>query len=391
MQDLKRIYDDIKTKIKQHANEPAFIYTGIGTAAGMCNAADELDAANYHQYPPLIQEIKKTFPSLYLYIVLIDPYQEKPPYMIRDMLPYNNTMPNFSIENAFNNENNDNNTKDPPILYIDEEKKMNVYTLAKYVTALPYQDPTNVIVYSDKRIDITDDLRDLNRFAIIETNVTTLYHDFSGRRNDMLAEYFDDTMYPEDLNHIVYGLSTREDHGCYFDLAAASSFMPFRLMQEGGKKRVTFFNIFAYIRGNKMHLLNNNGGFSDVNDKNLIELQRESVLLQIKNDFKNSIFTIMRVLLKLICGEEKKEDINNIHIFGYIPYNKRVYFEEKFGDGHYRELFDYLINFFSKKMEIVVKLKGYDFTGRELLGFIINEHEKNMYTWIDTLNYFIPS
>ncbi len=130
--------------------------------------------------------------------------------------------------------------------------------------------------------------------------------------------------------------------------------------------------------------------YPSADDGYLIELQRESVLLQIKNDFKNNIFTTMRVLLKLIRGEENK-DVMNIYIFAFVPYNKRAHLEEKYKNECYREIFDYLMNFFSKKMDIVVKLKEYDFTGRELMGFIINEYEKNLYKWIDTLNYFIPS
>jgi hypothetical protein len=383
MQDIKDIYADIKTKIKQHTDEPAFIYTGIGTAAGMRNVNGGLDAANYHQYPPLIQQIKKTIPALHLYIVLIDPLQEQPPYMLHDILS------DFSNEMETCNAINKNICKDAPILYSDKAKKIHIYTLPKYVTTAPYQDPMSPVTYAANRIDITDDLRELNLFATTEPNVTTFYHDFTGRRNDILAEYFDETMYPSDLDHIVYGLSTREDHGCYFDLSAPNAFMPFRLIKEKEKNRVTFFNIFKYIRSEKMHMQKTDI-YSSADDGYLIELQRESVLLQIKNDFKNNIFTTMRVLLKLIRGEENK-DVMNIYIFAFVPYNKRAHLEEKYKNECYREIFDYLMDFFSKKMDIVVKLKEYDFTGRELIGFIINEYEKNLYKWIDTLNYFIPT
>lgn len=385
MQDIKDIYADIKTKIKKHTDEPAFIYTGVGTAAGMRNANGGLDAENYHQYPPLIQQIKKTIPALHLYIVLIDPLQEQPPYMLHDILS------DFSNDMGADNTNTINtNCKDAPTLYSDKAKKIHIYTLPKYVTMAPYHDPMSPVTYDATRTDITDDLRDLNLFAMTEPNVTTFYHDFTGRRNDILAEYFDETMYPADLDHIVYGLSTREDHGCYFDLSAPNAFMPFRLLKEKEKNRVTFFNIFKYIRSEKMEIQKTDI-YPSADDGYLIELQRESVLLQIKNDFKNNIFTTMRVLLKLIRGEEKKADIMNIYIFAFVPYNKRAHLEEKFKNECYREIFDYLMDFFSKKMDIVVKLKEYDFTGRELMGFIINEYEKNLYKWIDTLNYFIPS
>ena len=50
-----------------------------------------------------------------------------------------------------------------------------------------YTDPYEA---KENYINITDQLRHLNNFAI-NNNITTLYHDFSGRRNALLAEYFD--------------------------------------------------------------------------------------------------------------------------------------------------------------------------------------------------------
>ena len=383
MQDLKSIYADIKHKIA-FLCEPAFIYTGIGTAAGMRNADGSLDAKNYHQYPPLLQDIKNTYPALHLFIVLIDPLQEKPPYMIHDKAigTGNNSLPEAE-ENV----------------YYDEQKQITVYTLAKNVIAEPYIDPMKIIIYADY-LNITIDLRDLNQFAKEMANVTLLYHDFTGRRNDLLAEYFDDEIASNDLDHCVYGLSTREDHGCYFDLSAPESYMPFRLMQENNLNRVSFFNIFKYITNsntmhNTMHKMASDiekyDGINTHDKQNLVDMQRSIVLKQIKNDFKNVIFSMMRVILKLMKGEEKKEDIINFSVFGYISSTKaRIYCEEQFAKGQYKELFDFLMNVFSKKMDIVVQLLQYDFTGRELLGFIIDKHDKDMYKWYDNLNYFLP-
>ena len=398
MQDLTSIYADIKNKIA-FLCEPAFIYTGVGTAAGMRNmTTGKLDAEHYHQYPPLLQDIKNTFPALHLFIVLIDPLQEKPPYMILDK-QIGIATHSLQQQAAEKEEN----------IYYDEEKQITVYTLAKNVTAAPYIDPTKIVIYKD-RLDITNDLRELNQFAIEMANVTTLYHDFTGRRNDLIAEYFDEEIDSEHLDHCIYGLNAREDHGCYFDLTAPEAYLPFRLMRENEVNRISLFNIFKYIYKNKNKNINKNNTLkmaSDINQyyfpsffnkekekkdkQHLIDLQRQIVLKQIKNDFKNDIFCTMRVLLKLIRGEEKKEDIINSSIFGYIAAAKtRAYIEDKFAEGRYQELFDFLMNLFSKKMNTVVQLLHYDFTGRELIGFIIDEHEKDMYKWYNTLNYFLP-
>jgi hypothetical protein len=410
MQDLTSIYADIKNKIA-FLCEPAFIYTGVGTAAGMRNSTTGvLDAEHYHQYPPLLQDIKNTYPALHLFIVLIDPLQEKPPHMIHDKAigvaknclqqqaeQQQQAQEQHLQAQAQEHEEN---------IYYDEEKQITVYTLAKNVTAAPYIDPRKNGMYAEY-LDITNDLRDLNKFAIEMANVTTLYHDFTGRRNDLIAEYFDEEINSDHLDHCIYGLNTREDHGCYFNLTAAEAYLPFYLMRENEVNRISLFNIFKYIYKNKKKINKNNilKMASDINkyyfpsflskekeDKqHLIDLQRQIVLKQIKNDFKNDIFSTMRVLLKLIRGEEKKEDITNYSIFGYIAEaKKRAYIEEKFAEGHYQELFDFLMNFFSKKMDTVVQLLHYDFTGRELIGFIIDIHEKDMYKWYNTLNYFLP-
>ena len=407
MQDLTSIYADIKNKIS-FLCEPAFIYTGIGTAAGMRNSTTGvLDAEHYHQYPPLLQDIKNTYPALHLFIVLIDPLQEKLPYMIHDKAigVANNSLQQQAEQQA-QAQGQEKAQEKAENIYYDEEKQITVYTLAKNVTAVPYIDPTKIIMYADY-LDITNDLRELNKFAIEMANVTTLYHDFTGRRNDLIAEYFDEEIDSDHLDHCIYGLNTREDNGCYFNLTAAEAYLPFYLMRENEVNRISLFNIFKYISKNKKNKNKNNTlkMASDINkyyfpsffkkeneDKQyLIDLQRKIVLKQIKNDFKNDIFSTMRVLLKLIRGEEKKEDITNYSIFGYIAATKkRVYIEEKFAEGHYQELFDFLMNLFSKKMDTVVQLLHYDFTGRELIGFIIDIHEKDMYKWYNTLNYFLP-
>ena len=123
----------------------------------------------------------------------------------------------------------------------------------------------------------------------------------------------------------------------------------------------------------------------------MIHIQSEKVFAAIKTEFKNNIFSTMRVLLKLMRGEERIEDEsmkNYLYIFRYIPKTKRRIVEEKFKQGLFREVFDYLNDFFSVKMETLVKLKQLDLTGKELIQFVINEHEEDMYNWYDNLNYF---
>ena len=384
MQDLQSIYADIKNTINtQEEPAPALIYTGIGTVAGLRNENGQLDSMNYHQYPPFLQDLKNKYPFLSLFIVLIDPCQENPPYMIADK--------GFLDNNVESN----NNIK---YKYDIKAEKITVYVLKQNVLTEPYIDP-----YADDLLDannnnnninamtdITNDLRDLNQYAALKDNVTTVYHDFTGRRNDLLAEYFDEEIAAADLNHIIYGLSVRQDHGCYFDLNEITSYMPYRLINEG--RRIEFFNIFQYIKENRIKdIASDAKKYYPPFMHEMIHIQSEKVFAAIKTEFKNNIFSTMRVLLKLMRGEERIEDEsmkNYLYIFRYIPKTKRRIVEEKFKQGLFREVFDYLNDFFSVKMETLVKLKQLDLTGKELIQFVINEHEEDMYNWYDNLNYF---
>jgi hypothetical protein len=388
MQDLHSIYADIKNTInnQEEPGAPALIYTGIGTVAGLRNENGQLDSMNYHQYPPFLQDLKNKYPFLSLFIVLIDPIQENPPYMIADKGFLNNNV-----------ESND----DTKYKYDIKAEKITIYVLKQNVITEPYIDPykgeenkNNInAININAMTDITNDLRDLNQYTALKNNVTTVYHDFTGRRNDLIAEYFDEEIAAADLNHIIYGLSVREDHGCYFDLNLISSFMPYRLNNAGS--RIEFFNIFQYIKENRIKdIASDAKKYYPPSMHEMIHIQSEKAIAAIKTEFKNNIFSTMRVLLKLIRGEEKiedgdKEKLNNyLYIFRYIPKTKQRIVEEKFKQGLFREVFDYLIDFFSLKMEILVKLKQLDLTGKELIQFVINEHEEDMYCWYDNLNYF---
>lgn len=382
MQELKNIYDDIKKNIISNPNNPAFIYTGIGTQAGLKRNDGVLEPQNYHQYPPLIQDLKKTFLNLNLFIVLIDPRQEFPPYMIKDKgLNYIN-----------NNNNNQNANEINPNIFIDIKKLISVYTFRHNVTLTPYIDPLEK--YDDDIIDITEEMCHLNKFAAENKNVTTLYHDFTGRYINLVAELFDEEIQTENLDHIIYGLSAREDHGCYFDLTALNSYMPFRLIHEpeNGINRISFFNIFQYIKNENCYMIEKDmKQYYPPYMHEMIKNQSKIVLETIKTEFKNHIFSKMRVLLKLIRGEEKHEDIIKINFCVNVTQTKKVYIDEMFNERRYNELFDYLLDHYSKKIDVMAKISLMEWEGKDLIRFIINKNDKNLYNWYTNLEQLIPS
>lgn len=371
------ILDDIINSIISTINnipleEPVFIYTGVGAAGGSVDHNGILQLENYHQYPPFLQNLKNTIPNLHIFIILIDPYQEKPPYMVKDK----NLISEANEIGA--NEIGENNN-----IECYSNHNLTVYVMRNSIYTEPYE-------ARDNYINITDQIRHLNNFAI-NNNITTLYHDFSGRKNSLLAEYFDNEL-SDHLDHIIYGLSAREDHGCMFNLTDISSYFPFKIdylpfLNNNNRIIIKLFNIFRFTTMDtikeklEIEMLNYPPYMLP-----MIERQKEQVITSIKKELINDIFYIFRVIVRLINGDETYEEIKNVYFFNCLPeYEKRkalqMYHEKKFN-----ELLDYLMNYYGKKIDLVSKIKSLDISGREILEFIVTT--SNLYDWSKTLNNF---
>lgn len=354
---------------------PVFIYTCVGGAAGLIDDNGILQPENYHQYPPFLQNLKNTIANLHMFIILIDPHQESPPYMVNDK----NLL---DIKKIFENKNEIDNNSDVKY-YTNNDNTLTVYTMHKDVYTDPYESKNGYI-------NITEQLRKLNLFAI-ENNITTLYHDFTGRKNSLLAEYFDSTLY-DHLDHIIYSLSAREDHGCIFDLSQISSYFPFRIDSQSFINRnkrviIRLFNIFRFTT---MDIITEKIEIETMNYppymRIMIEKQKEQVITTIKDELRNDIFSILRIILRLVKEEEKYEEIKHVYFFNNLPeYEKNkalsLYHEKKFNN-----LIEFLINYYGKKIDLVVKIKKLDISGREILQFIING--TNPYDWYKSLENF---
>jgi hypothetical protein len=356
--------------------EPVFIYTGVGAAAGSVDQNGTLQLENYHQYPPFLQNLKNTIPNLHIFIILIDPYQETPPYMVTDK--------NLTLEANINGITNDiTNSITNSNIECYTNNNLTVYVMRKCVYTEPYEAKNDYI-------NITDQLRHLNNFAI-NNNITTLYHDFSGRQNALLAEYFDKEL-NDHLDHIVYGLSAREDLGCMFDLTDISCYFPFKIdyvqfLNNNKRILIKLFNIFRFTT------LDTIKEKLEIEMTNyppymlpMIEKQKKQVINSIKKDLINDIFYIFRVIVRLIKGDETYEEIKNVYFFNILPENEKnkalsMYHEKKFNN-----LLDYLMNYYGKKIDTVSKIKYLDVSGREILEFIING--SNPYDWSKSLNNF---
>ena len=389
--------DIINTIIEKISNiplkDPVFIYTGVG-AAGYPEHNGILELENYHQYPPFLQNLKNTIPNLHLFIILIDPYQENPPYMVNDknlIVEPNEIEPNVIEPNEIEPNEIEPNEIEPNVIepnsnlecYSNNRNNLTVYVMRKCVYTDPYEEKPDFI-------NITKQLEELNSFAI-NNNITTLYHDFTGRKNALLAEYFDNEL-NDDLDHIVYGLSAREDHGCRFDLTGISSYFPFRVDFQpfiNNNKRVIIrlFNIFRFMTMDTIEEK------LEIEMKNyppymlsMIEKQKEQVINAIKTELRNEIFANLRVILRLVKGEETYEEIKFVYFFNNLPEYEKTKALTMYHEKKFKNLLDYLMNYYGKKIDTVSKIKALDVSGREILEFIVNG--SNPYDWYKSLDNF---
>ena len=366
-------------------SEPVFIYTGVGASAYINNNNNNnnnnnLPLEDYHQFPPFLQDLKNSIPNLHLFIILIDPFQESLPYMVNDkrLNKIETELFNPEITQYYSNRN----------LYI------NLYTYKKSV----FCEPQEPISYG---VDITDDLRILNNFAI-QNNITTLYHEFTGRNNAILAEYFDKEI-GNHLNHIIYGLSARENHGCQFDLTHFSSYFPYKLCFNSNNKQRVFiklFNIFYYIsqlnqNENQEQKQNENNIINELENQyneypssthEMINSQKQQVIKTIKKELKDNTLTLLRLISRLNSGNEQRENINTEYFLTNLPELERKEAISFYNDLNYNKLFDYLLDYYSNTIEIIIKIKRLDLTCREIMRFITND--QNIYNWYKNIDYF---
>jgi hypothetical protein len=300
------------SNIEADPHNPVLIYYGVGTAAGLRNADGILEAENYHQFPPFLQNLKNKIPELNIHLVLMDSHQEHPIYMEKDM----------GLTEI---------TED---LYVSE--RVTVYVLRKDVYTQETTDP--------EALNITHDLVCMNAYAMIN-NITLIYHNFTGRSNEKIAELFDQEL-GEHLDHIVYGFGNRQDLGCYFNLNEMD--LPYRVIEPpGSRPMVKFYNIYKYIILKDYTRLLNAAKKYNVHMQELIQTQTVQVKTHILSEFRNHLFHNMRML---------KEDDDKKKLKVYC----------------------------GKKIDILCRLKSLSYTGLELLDRIITE-EPNGYLWYNHL------
>ena len=343
-------------------DSPILIYIGVGTFAGLITTDNNnqriLEDSNYHQYPSFIRNMKQEIPNLHLYIILIDPIQENPPYMITDR--------NLN-EQFYQTENEDK--------FQSIDNRITTYVLRKNVTMNVYN-----LRDGDDILNITPDLEYLNRMCI-ENTYSLLYHDYSGRQVNYLAEYFDSqlNMY---LDRIIYGFNSRQDTGCYFDLN--TSIIPYRLKHNRQRISIKFYNVFKYLENKKYYKIDTSVDKYHDRFKNIILSQKQLIIDNICTDLNTYGLATMRVVHKKINGDDDLV-IHDYH-FNYIKGKVKEEILDLLKVEDYNRIYTIIFHYFSKYFQIICCLKNYDLNGKELLQIITSN--PNPYLWISEMKRY---
>ena len=360
---------------------PVFIYVGVGTAAGLINpASGRLEPTNYHQFPPFVQDLINHIPHLHLFLVLIDPLQEDPPYLVRDF-------PLIAVT---------------PDHYQSAAKNLQVLVFRQKVYTEPdlrHDEPAPANAQN-----VTKLLQDLNAFAI-QQRTSLLYQDFTGRRSAALAEYFDYDFPNEYLDQIVYAMSAREDHGCYFDLSQPTSYFPVRLEYKAGHRPVVkMFNYYKFIANNSLKQIEAERRQYASTVQTLIDMQKNQIIRDLSQRFKLIYMSILRQLYKYKLEQvytrpaadadadareagSPPEFISDLYLYNNLPTSARDVYFGLLKNKEYDFLSDILLEFIEYQLDVYVFLTQGDLSGEEMLKFIMADEDP--YKWCNNVNLFM--
>ena len=351
MMSFENIILDITEKVKETRNMIC-IYIAVGSAAHMVKE-DNLEDLYYHQYPKCLEVLKGETKTNIIHI-LIDPSLESPPFMTiddRKGLDFYKTGAN---------------------VYTSDDNTHVVYELKQSVTIECYNNNSENIT------DITSSLHKLNKLAVDE-NLLVVYNDFTGRPNNIVADFFDKSI-ENHLDHIIYGLGGRGDHGCYIDLL--HPLCQFAYITDNNNKRniVRVFNMFDCMK--KQIPIEAIIDIFSLQHIHIISAHIESALEQVNAYFNGTILPYIRILYQLLCKKTKLEQFSIYMIENLCKLNIDR-FKEYFDNGEYKICIDKLIVYYSSYLNIILYIKKIEYTTDQVMQYIIDDN--NEYNWYGRL------
>ena len=355
------ILGNIDCIMKTFQTDPIIIYIVVG-------------GANNHvqQFPPVLQMIRALEPSTKFILIYFDPHHEHPPTAIKEV---------FGEYNEVTEQKTD--------------------TAIQYTLTLPRKDASvfmslykrNVHVHSGDTsrdsINITELLRTINTISI-ENNASMIYHEFTGRAINAVSEIFDEEL-KNHLDQIVYGISARQDHGCFFDLTKDDAFFAVKKVNSinsmNNRPVFKMFNYYKHINNNTLGGLEYDNDIKEypLNMHKYIEAQSEQLVAMYMTKFKNSDMYVMRQVHKRLHNNDNKDNNDNNdtkdtkkvelytpHVCGKLT---EIY-KELWDKKNYEILYELVIEQGENTLNKIVFLGNFDVSGEEILKFITMDNDQ---------------
>jgi hypothetical protein len=351
-------------------DNPSIIYFAVGSAAQTFEIIDGkrvIKQENYQQFPNFLQKMY-LFERMNVFIVLIDPELESPPYIITDK--------NFDAILGIKE------WKHTPEFDVYEKSNVYVYSIRRFVK-------TSVDELMFDADDITENLQSFNELAKSE-NVFMFYYNYSGIDVCPLAKLFDEQN-KEYLSQIIYGFGGRINHGCYLDLTSNDAQFAFKVVEKVKRRCIEVFNVNAYYY-NQIDIHNIMREFDETN----LDIIIHHIEI-FKREFVSSFITrdiyIMRNIINIIKKINEKDEQTQLSDILFLNIQKSMFTEDEkkviyelFDEIHFNQVVriikDIYANYLDKYQTILqISQKGKLMTGEEIINYIMDDADP--YRWID--------
>ncbi len=268
------IYND------QIGRDRKIVYIAVGSAAHMkrvINGQLVIEVEHDQQYPLFLRNIKKEHSNHKIYIVLIDPMMESPPFTVARKIsdgmqnPYDDKWhQNMEYQNIY-------------------ENRIDNITLLEFKNYI-YYDEYDIRYKTENAVSIERQISFLINIAMIDKWFVILM-EYTGRNLYNLACQYDNLI-GKDKDHIFFGLPTRIDGGCYVDLTNQYN----QYITETHKGYLTAFNPYNFEKNElatSYHkLLTDNSNLNEIKCKQIEIAFARNIIC-----FKNCVLTEYRRML----------------------------------------------------------------------------------------------
>jgi hypothetical protein len=208
------------------------VYVAIGSAAHMARQVGEswiIEPQFEQQYPRFLRNLKAELPCNPVHVILIDPYMEDPPFIACNEMK----MLSFNWNRIAEN------------IYVEDVCNITVYVIRKYAEYVG-----GAKRHNEGTIDITGSLRLLNEMSI-QHGWFVVVQDYSGNNivDAWMELVLEDSRLQMHGDHIIYGLNSQCDGGCYLDISQPNCDFYYIIDQTGIKAVILSDSNISWFQG----------------------------------------------------------------------------------------------------------------------------------------------